>query len=367
MRKHNPKNERIKRRYLAYLEDAKRMSPKSADQAAAAIAQFEAFTDYRDFARFHIEQARSFKRKLSEAVNPESGKPLAKATTRSRLMALKAFILWLAGQPGYKSRISYSDAEYFNPSANDGRIATAQREGPVPSLEQIWHAIGMAPAVTDIQKRDRALMAFAILTGARDDAMASLSLRHMNLETCTVFQDARQVRTKNRKTFSSWFFPVGDEMGAIVRDWVHFLTREKLFGPDDPLFPATEIGLSADKKFMPVGLSRRHWQNADAIRRIFRETFQAAGLPYFNPHTFRKTLAILGEKVCRTPEEFKAWSQNLGHEHVLTTFTSYGAVSTQRQAEIFVRLRTSSGNGEPGLLDPETVKRVVEHLVRKAS
>ncbi len=30
----------------------------------------------------------------------------------------------------------------------------------------------------------------------------------------------------------------------------------------------------------------------------------------------------------------KAWSQNLGHEGVLTTFTSYGAVDQQRQAEI---------------------------------
>src|SRR5262245_43755516 len=28
-----------------------------------------------------------------------------------------------------------------------------------------------------------------------------------------------------------------------------------------------------------------------------------------NPHTIRDTLAMLGEKVCATPEEFKAWSQ----------------------------------------------------------
>jgi len=30
----------------------------------------------------------------------------------------------------------------------------------------------------------------------------------------------------------------------------------------------------------------------------------------------------------------KAWSQNLGHEEVLTTFRSYGAVGTKRQGEI---------------------------------
>jgi hypothetical protein len=62
-------------------------------------------------------------------------------------------------------------------------------------------------------------------------------------------------------------------------------------------------------------------------------------LPYFNPHSFRKTLALLGQKVCKSPEEYKAWSQNLGHENVLTTFSSYGDVGRQRQAENHSRVR----------------------------
>jgi integrase/recombinase XerD len=61
-------------------------------------------------------------------------------------------------------------------------------------------------------------------------------------------------------------------------------------------------------------------------------------LAYANPHSFRKTLAQLGERTCRTPEEFKAWSQNLGHEQVLTTFSSYGQVAADRQAELIRRL-----------------------------
>ena len=52
MRKHHPKNERIKRQYLAYLEEAKRMSDKTADQVAAAISLFEQSTGYKDFAAF---------------------------------------------------------------------------------------------------------------------------------------------------------------------------------------------------------------------------------------------------------------------------------------------------------------------------
>lgn len=38
--------------------------------------------------------------------------------------------------------------------------------------------------------------------------------------------------------------------------------------------------------------------------------------------------------MCQTPEQFKAWSQNLGHESPLTTFTSYGKVSLHRQGEL---------------------------------
>jgi len=63
-------------------------------------------------------------------------------------------------------------------------------------------------------------------------------------------------------------------------------------------------------------MDRRHWTTATPIRTIFREAFEGAGLPYFNPHSFRNTLVRLGQDVCQTPEQFKAWSQNLGHEGV---------------------------------------------------
>jgi integrase/recombinase XerD len=68
------------------------------------------------------------------------------------------------------------------------------------------------------------------------------------------------------------------------------------------------------RHFEAAGLDRNGWSNATPIRAIFKDAFTAAGLPYFNPHSFRKTLAQFGERVCETPEAFKAWSQNLGHE-----------------------------------------------------
>jgi hypothetical protein len=55
-------------------------------------------------------------------------------------------------------------------------------------------------AATDIKRRDRAIIAFTILTGARDG-------RHIDVVEGKVDQDARDVQTKFSKSFVTTFFP----------------------------------------------------------------------------------------------------------------------------------------------------------------
>ena len=335
MTSYNAANERMKRQYFAYLAEAQGHSEQTIDAVAKAIARFEAYTRYKDFKTFHIEQAKAFKRDLADQRGHRSGEPLSKATLYATLTALKRFFVWLAGQPGYKSRISYSDAEYFNLSAKETRIAKATRPARVPTLEQIRHVIQSMPATTDIERRDRALIAFTILTGARDGAIASFKLRHIDIVEGKIDQDAREVRTKFSKSFVTTFFPVGDDIRAVVADWVNYLRTEKLWGLDDPLFPATKVAVGDES----CGSRRPDWTastGATPVRsgRSSRRRSRRPACRISIRTAFRKTLALLGGQLCRTPEEYKAWSQNLGHEHVLTTFRSYGDVSSYRQAEI---------------------------------
>jgi integrase len=215
------------------------------------------------------------------------------------------------------------------------------------------------PAGNDIERRNRALVAFVIVTGARDSAVASLKLKHVDLVAGCVHQDARDVKTKFSKTFTTYFFPVGDGIQQIVADWVTYLRAERLWGNDDPLFPKTKVAVGANGQFAPVGLERAHWSNASPIRQIFHDAFTAAGLPYFHPHSLRSTLVSLGQKICQTPEAFKAWSQNLGHEGVLTTFYSYGSVATHRQGEI---IRNLGARSEDLQATPEMIRAVARHL-----
>ncbi len=359
MTKHNANNERIKRKYFAYLKEAKRHGEPTVDANAKALNRFEVYTKHRDFKTFHFEQAIAFKKYLAELKGQKSGEKLSKATLLATLTQLKRFFQWLAWQPGYKSRFQYSDAEYFNLSDKDTRVATAQREQKVPTMEQVKHVINTMPTNTDIEQRDHALIAFTLLTGARDGAIASMKLKHVDLIMNNVYQDAREVNTKFSKTFKTFFFPVGEEIREIVAEWMRHLRDDLLWGNDDPLFPATRIALGANRHFEVAGLAREHWSTASPIRKIFRDAFVSAGLPYFNPHSLRNTLVQLGKDVCKSPEQFKAWSQNLGHEKVLTTFLSYGQVETPRQGEIIKGLAT------PQLAMQPDVSELAKALVRE--
>ena len=285
MTKHNPENERIKRKYFAYLKEAKRHSESTVDAAAKALSRFEEYTRHRNFKAFHFEQAVAFKRHLADQTGQRSGEKLSKATLHATLTQLRQFFFWVAGQPGYKARLQYSDADYFNLSEKDTRIATAERERRGPTLEQVKHAIETMPGGNEIQRRNRALVAFTLLTGARDSAIASMKLKHVDLKEGCVQQDAREVKTKFSKTFTTYFFPVGDGIRDIVVEWVRFLREEKLWGNDDPLFPATRIVVGHTHLFEAAGFERAHWSSAEPIRKVFREAFERAGLPYFNPHS----------------------------------------------------------------------------------
>ena len=272
-------------------------------------------------------------------------------------MALKAFFRWLSGQRGYRSRLTSSDAEFFNASSRDTAIAKARRERALPTVDQIRHVVNSMPSRTDIERRNRALIATAILTGARDNALASLRLGDVNVEALSVFQDANHVRTKFSKTQMTTLYPVGEDFRIILTDWVSFLLKEKLWSLTDPLFPATKVEVGKDKRFTVVGLDRGGWSNTSRIRTIFKDAFLAAGLPYFNPHSFRHTLARLASDHCDDYEQLKSWSQNLGHDDLRTTMVSYGKIAGYRQAQV-IRAMWEKALGDTQVLPPLSAREL---------
>ncbi len=149
-----------------------------------------------------------------------------------------------------------------------------------------------------------------------------------------VIQNPNEVKTKFSKRICAFLLPVDEGLKAIFLDWAQYLKTELLFGIDDPLFPTNRMVQDENNCFKTDGLSRDFWANAAPLRDIFKAAFQAAGLPYYSPHTFRHMIVSEMYRRELSIAEFKAWSQSLGHESALTTLTSYGTLSLQEQGKL---------------------------------
>lgn len=366
MTTYNAANERIKRDYFRYLAEAKGRDASTVDGVAKSIARFEESTKRRDFKKFHKQQAVAFKANLSDTASVRTGAKLSKATLLSTLRDLRAFFFWLAHLPGYKSHIHYCDSEYFNLSDKDVAIARGQRSKRVPTLAQAELVLSRMGSQTPNERRNRALIAYAVVTGARASALASFRLGDVKIDESCVDQDARHVCTKFGKTFRTILMPVSELAMSVARDWHTERSTDSLSRPDDPLFPATEVGLSQEGNFVGRGLAKHGWTTSGPVREIFRDAFQAAGLPYFNPHSFRDMLVhhLLGLDL--PIETLKALSQNLGHSDLMTTIANYGQIPMTRQSQL-IREGLRKRDEAPNVLQDPVVLAAVMRAIEESA
>ncbi len=235
MTKYNAKNEKLKKKYYSYLKEAKQLSPSTITSVAKAIHRFEEYSNFDDLARFSKDKVVCFKKVLTKTKNKAKNEPLSKSTILHTLNPLKDFYKWLAGQSGYKSKISYNDIEYFNLSEKETREAKTTIYKDFPSIEKIRNVINLINTKDEISRRNKALIAFILLTGIRDGALIGLKLKHIDLEKKLVKQDPREIKTKFSKYIDTYFFPIGDDIEKVIVDYVKYLKEEKLFDAKDPL------------------------------------------------------------------------------------------------------------------------------------
>jgi hypothetical protein len=99
--------------------------------------------------------------------------------------ALEASRPALIRRSGYRSQISYADADYFNVSANDERIAKAVRTRPVPSLDDIRMALEhLTKRLNRLWIHMTARIRFNIPTGTKEPVMNGKALFQRFARTC---------------------------------------------------------------------------------------------------------------------------------------------------------------------------------------
>lgn len=332
MTEYNPLNERLKKQYEEALLHEDYREKRTADKVWKSINLYERFTGKQDLTTFNTKQAKAFKQWLVKQENGR-GELLSLSTVRSTLKQLRDFFGWLAIHPKYIRKIDGRAAAYLRLSNNQERAGRATRERPVPTLEEVRTVLEAMPHSTEIEKRDRALVAFMALTGVRDSALISLKMSDVDRERQEVWQDPKHVKTKRCKSILTDFMPFDPLWLEIVDGWLEYAANELGFKPDDPLFPKQLVETNpATLQFEVKGLSREHWASTQPVRQILFYSFTEAGLPYYHPHSFRKMLLIWALEHC-SQLEFKAISQNVGHDNAMTSYNSYGTLSEYQRRQ----------------------------------
>jgi len=254
------------------------------------------------------------------------------------LRFLRKFFEWLSQQP--KSKINPTYIGFLNLSRKDSQIATSVRKVDVPTFEEVLKVAESISGKTEVEKRDRALISFTLLTGARISAIVSLRMKSFDRRRFVVEQSPSSgVKTKFSKQIITALFPLPDAKPlAYFLEWFDYLEQKRKFSPNEPIFPATKLeqGKESMSYYSSGIVEPVFWSNANPARKVFEKRFKGANIPYYHPHTLRHLIVKEFLKTRLTEEEKKAISQNLGHEDIGTTFGSYGygKISTDRQVDI---------------------------------
>lgn len=324
-------------------KSAGHLDRKTVDAYLRAVRRFEDYLGVKPFADLTVDDCASFREHLKDL---QSKGQLSTSSVRHVASQVTKFLEWVVAEPAGKSlNRNITTSLQLPKKFNQPGI---ERERPYPTIDQAVEMLRCMPCETPHARLRKALFALICMTGLRADAATTLRRCDIDLDARTVRQDARHARAKNGKSFVVHWFPVPDDFAAAVTSYVNELDA---FGlrPDDALFP-----LDADlKMLLDNGRSSGTPFKARRSSKVATEAFAAHGNPAFfpySPHSARDMLVALGSQLCTTSEQHKAWSQNLGHDDIVTTERYYGRMDAQRVGATLASIG-SKDNGSSEMVD----------------
>lgn len=360
-------NEQAKRRFFEHLSGGEGFAGDSVSTFAEAVGQWQQFSNNDDFVNFDKSKAMAFVAWQKTRPTKAKGGTLALQTQYNYLRRIKRFFMWLAEQKEYK-KIRKTDVDFLRLPKKEVRIATSGTTRPMPTFEEVKRIIMSIHPKTEIDERDRAILSLALITGMRISAIATLKMKNFNLTEKLFDQNPGDgVLTKNSKKILTTFFPIGwSGPEQFFLGWYDHLIK-KGSKPDSPIFPSTLKGFSGEYDHNKTLVSDESWASSSGARKIFEKRCKAAGVQYFNPHSFRHLIVNYMSKARLTEEEKKAISMNLGHENVGTTFGSYGYgnMTPIDAVKIVQKLTTMPTDGQSVDFSPdeiETLKKLLKRL-----
>ena len=346
-----------------WLQFAGRWDQKTILAKLATIRGFEKFCDGKAFSKLIKDDVTGFRDGLKASVETSTGAPASISTVRHRASHLKSFLEWLIEQKGYQG-LNKSLPSYLALPKKFDAGGLAARDRHVLSVSEAVQMVDGMPFQTVMERRDRAMVAIAFLAALRADTVTSLRVKHLQRSTRTVVQDARSSRTKNGKSLRIKFFPLPEIFSKLVCDWKDEMV-DLGFSDEDALFPdrryLTNFGHTTKERPIPAMTSTH------AISRAFKAASKPLGIQ-LSPHAAKYCIGNLSFQVCKSPEEFKAWSLNMGHEAEEVTVRYYRHLPENRVSEIFELFdQADDKESELSMADKDLMLRYHEHKLDRGT
>jgi len=323
-------NERIKHQYFDKFIFRSGKDKQSLRKSISSIQIFEEFNNFTDFKLFKYENAREFQKYLTNKYSHSM------QSAYRIIQAVQEFFLWLKERDGYK-RLDYDDIKSLRLSLKDIEKSKTTKPRKIIDIDKWEEMILNIKPKDEVELRGRAIFDCLLLTGMRIDALLTLQIGDLNLDKNYVFQDPHHVNKKFSSSDKTNLWNFKPEIKQILIDWVKLLKEEHNFTDKDPLFPKIQT-TSNQFKFEKDGFKKEFIKQPDEIRKELARQFKNANLEYHTPHTIRHSLTNLFMGFDLTPEQLKAFSQNLSHKSLATTLNTYYQVHEFRQDQIIEEL-----------------------------
>lgn len=322
IKKASNQNQKLTFDYCLYLKNALGRKNATIKKFEYAISLWLKFTKNKDFKLCANQKIYlDFKEALREgSIN---GKDISPGSISQILYNLKNFMTWLSQKQGYKSVVKISDIEYLNPSQEEKHYKEWANNVDYPTKEQVEFLCKSIKIENDIDLRDRALIAFMLLSAIRIDALVSLKILSYRQKDKMIDQNPKdKIRVKFSKRITTYLFKFDDTLFKYFDDYYSFLIN-KGHSKKSALFPKAKINMNGSSFCKSTSLSEEHL-SASRVREIIRERCKEANLQYFIPHSFRHAAIAQAFENCSDAQEIKAISQNVGHSSITHVMNIYG-------------------------------------------
>lgn len=255
-------------------------------------------------------------------------------TKKQKMSRVAAFFRYIFKDDVIKPKISEA-LEVLQLTTKEKGLLSKQEIREYPTIEEFNEMIDF-PVNDDVDRRDKALLCFLLLSAGRVDAVRTLQLGALNPKTLDLVQDPTEgVHTKRNKYIRSTLFRFDNRYIDIIKDWLRFLIEDKQFKPTDPLFPKLVQG--ENNKAIYV-LSKEFYSTQTKINEIIAKRCKDKNIATYSAHEFRHLAVDTAFKLARSGRDIKAISQNIGHAYLSTTLKQYANMQPREYMQIIRNL-----------------------------